>query len=236
LLANFILKTKIIVDGNLIESSNNIFHAVAECGSEQSNINVIADPAATVEINGMKQNSQIVSLFNYGNNIFSIKINSQDYTLIVVRYYNHIVYEYPDVPTINCNQQTNGGYDFRAFQWYRNNAAISGANNPYYRISDNATYYCEITLSNGDKWRTCSILQTTNTTGRLMAYPNPTQGQITINSSDEQLSTGKMIQVFDIFGRLVLHSTTNSFDMSVLSDGVYVIKVNNETVRVVVKK
>ena len=242
LVANFVLKNipiTVTVSGNPIESNEGIYSAVADCGSMEANVNVNVDHDATVEINGVAQNSRTVALPDYGDNIINIRITNQTYiktyTLIILRYYDQLMYEYADVPTINCNQQTNGGYVFTAFQWYMNDAVISGANLPYYRISnDQATYYCEITLDNGKKWRTCPIRLNLQQTSSLMVYPNPTQGLLSI-SNDEQLFTGK-IQVFNVYGSLVLQPYTNPFDMSGLPEGVYVIKVDNETISVVVKK
>jgi len=229
--------TDIIVDGQTVQCSENSFHTVAECGATQAYVNITADPAATVIIDGVEQNPRSVDLLNFGDNIINITItaqgNLQTYTLTVVRYYDRLEYEYADVPTFNCDLQSNGGYDFKDFQWYRDGVVISGDKKPYYRINDNAIYYCEF-LSDGRKWRTCDIQHTLHSTSSLKAYPNPTQGQVTL-SNDERLSTGK-IQVFDIFGRLVMQPYTNPFDMSHLTEGVYVIKVDGETVRVIVKK
>ena len=228
----------IVVDDRIARRSDNSFHVVADCGRLQAYINVTADPAAKVEINGVAQNPQTVDLPVYGDNTFKITVtaagNSQSYDLVVVRYYDHVEYEYADVPTINCNTQNNGGYVFTNFQWYSAGTPISGAIRPYCQLKDNATYYCEITLNDGRKWRTCDIQRTLRSTSSLKAYPNPTQGQVTI-SNDEQLSTGR-IQVFDLFGRLVMQPYTNPFDMNALNEGVYIIKMDSETLRVVVKK
>jgi len=74
----------------------------------------------------------------------------------------------------------------------------------------------------------------------LMAYPNPTRGQLIINSStsltnlNEQLIINS-IQVFDLNGKLVLQPNTNSFDISHLPNGVYMVKVNGEVIKVVKK-
>jgi hypothetical protein len=228
----------ITVNGQPAQRDGNTFHAIALCGSSQAGIEVIpADRAARVEINGIAQNPATVDLPDYGNNVFTITVTAPDntsetYTLVIVRYYDHVEYEYPDVPTVNCNTQDNGGYVFTDFQWFRDGVALDNAIKPYYQIRDNAVYYCEIILYDGRKWRTCDIQLSIRTTGSLKAYPNPTPGLITISNEPAM----DKIQVFDLYGRLVLQPYTNPFDMSALPEGVYVIKVNDKTVRVVVKK
>jgi len=235
---------QITVDGQPATRDGNSFMFTALC-TDYVTIAVDADPLATVTIDGVAQNPQRVSLSNYGDNTFNIVVTAQDgssqsYTLTIVRFYDRVMYEFPDVPTVNCNIQTNGGYNFTAFQWYRNGVAISGATDTYYQIKDNAIYYCAITLNDGRKWRTCDI-KLTRQSGGLVAYPNPTQGELRINNYEttfgaSQLRGNEMIQVFNLNGKLVLQSNTNPFDMSALPDGMYIIKVNNETVRVTVKK
>ena len=232
--------TDIMIDNKVAPRIyDNTFSVVADCGKDKVTIKVNADPSAIVEFNNLAQREQMVNLPNYGDNVFDIKVtlqgNKKEYTLIVVRNYDHVEYEYYDVPTINCNVISNGGYVFNAFQWYQNDVAISGTNKPYYRITNaNDTYWCEITLSTNEKWKTCIIRQNQRQASILSAYPNPTQGQVTI-SNHEQVSTGK-IQVFDMYGRIVLQSYDNPLDMSGLPEGVYLIKINDETVRVVLKR
>ena len=231
-----VIITDIKVDGQSAQRSDNTtFYAVAGCGKTEALVAVTADPALTVEINGERGNSRTVAL-DYGDNIIYVTVtangNTQTNTLFILRPYDQVEYEYDDVPTVNCNTQTNGGYDFTDFQWYRNDEAFVDAAKPYCRINDDATYYCRITLSDGRKWRTCDIQLTVIPTKSLKAYPNPTHGLVTIDH--EQLSTGK-VQVFDMYGKLVLLPVTNPFDMSALPNGMYVIKVNGETVKIVKK-
>ena len=71
----------------------------------------------------------------------------------------------------------------------------------------------------------------------LTAFPNPTSGQLIINNEQTTFGASQLtinnIQVFDLNGKLVLQPTTNPFDMSRLPNGTYMIKVNNETIKIV---
>jgi hypothetical protein len=209
------------------------FRIVAECGVESVSIDVSADPDATVEISPAN-----FVLTDYGDNRFDITVTAQNgatqtCALFVERPYDLIVYEYADVPTISLNTQNNGGHVFTAFQWFRNDGtAIAGANKPYLPVTDNAPYYAEMTLIDGRIFRTCEVRRSHSPSAGLTAYPNPTQGQVTVKYEGAQ----NIIQVFDLYGKLVLHTYDNPIDLSGLSAGVYVIKVGNETVRVIVNR
>jgi len=79
-----------------------------------------------------------------------------------------------------------------------------------------------------------------------MAYPNPTKGKVTLLGMNEagsknelplgfvqNQSSGKLkIQVFNIYGVLVMQPETNPFDMRTLPEGLYFITVNGETAKV----
>ena len=233
----------ILVNDKATKRINDIlFEALpAENGEDRALVYVVANPYDTIAIDGEKQNPRIVNLPDYGDNYFPITVTPlngppKDYTLVIERYYEKVVYEYPDVPTISCNPLTNGGFTFTGFQWYRDDSAIPGATGPYIRVKDNATYHCELTPNASSKLRTINIRPVTlRTSGHLTAFPNPTQGKVTLSGgiSQTEPSGNAKIQVFDFKGVLILQPETNPFDMSVLPEGIYYIRMNGETVKVI---
>jgi len=71
-----------------------------------------------------------------------------------------------------------------------------------------------------------------------IVFPNPTTGVIYISS--EQADEWTSIEIFDVYGRKLysyprslVHSSTTSIDISHLPSGIYFVRVNNETVKVV---
>ena len=76
----------------------------------------------------------------------------------------------------------------------------------------------------------------------MKVYPNPTTGELTINS--EQLTINN-VEIFDISGRFLTPNPSPKWrgesdglgevviDISHLPDGVYFLKIGNEMVRVV---
>ena len=69
----------------------------------------------------------------------------------------------------------------------------------------------------------------------LQIYPNPTTGQLTIKS--EQLSITN-IAIYDIVGKMVIssmpqQSQETTIDVSHLPSGIYYLRIDNQTVKIV---
>jgi hypothetical protein len=75
----------------------------------------------------------------------------------------------------------------------------------------------------------------TKTNLKVKAYPNPTHGKITVESA--AVNAGDMIDIYNLNGTLVRKYTAEkgktTLDMSSLPAGIYIVKINNERVKVV---
>ena len=56
----------------------------------------------------------------------------------------------------------------------------------------------------------------------LVIYPNPTDGQLHINSNQNETH---YISIYDLSGRLMLKSTSKSIDISPFDPGIYLVNV-----------
>ena len=65
----------------------------------------------------------------------------------------------------------------------------------------------------------------------FIVYPNPTTEMITIQSNSVI-----NVSVMDEFGRVVLTSKSNTIDVSNLSNGVYILRINNTTKKIIIRK
>jgi hypothetical protein len=74
-----------------------------------------------------------------------------------------------------------------------------------------------------------SVQELTNE--NFVVYPNPTTEMITIQSNNIN-----NVIVMDEFGRTVLTSKSNTIDVSNLSNGVYILKINNTTKKIIIRK
>ena len=57
-----------------------------------------------------------------------------------------------------------------------------------------------------------------------LVYPNPTEGILSIKTTDKILSTG----VYSLLGKLLALSSENTFNISALPNGVYILKIETQ--------
>jgi PKD repeat protein len=158
---------------------------------------------------------------------------------------NLIAYPWGDVPTVNNNPSTNGGYSFVAFQWLRNNAVIADANKPYIQVPKGTTdnYSVDLTTNTNVPLASCPFVPQVSTTS-LSVYPNPVTQGTRLNVQSSNLPAGSVANIYSstgtlIKGNLPLFGTHNSIDISDLVHGLYVLQVsqpdgNKQTINIVV--
>jgi len=232
---------RITVDGETANRSNNNFSILAQCGNNSVEIDVItADLNAMVAINGVEQNPRIVNLPNYGKNIITITVTSQGgtaatYTLTIdkpvpanIAYYDR----FEGVLTVPA--QIPGIGMAYSVEWYRNGILLDrDPSKGYIETKEAGRYYA---LINGTI-RTCEIiqLQSHSSISAISVYPNPTSGELRVGSGELKV---KNVEVFDANGRFVGTYDIRSdetFNISHLPEGVYLVKINGETVKVIKK-
>ncbi len=226
------ISVNITINGVATERNGNDFSIMAECGDNEVIINVTADVDDIVTINGVQQNPYTYTLPQYGKQTVPVTITNQNgdtqhYTVTINKpIANDIfVHMWKDVLMVPSTYQ---GIDCNKVEWYK-----EGQSEPlprdtekgYLKITETGKYYAII----NDMYTTCSYAIAPSDV-QLKVYPNPTVNQLTMNN--EQLIIDK-IQVFDSNGKLIMEPTTNPFDMSSLPAGIYIVKVNNKTVKVV---
>ncbi len=153
-----------------------------------------------------------------------------------------IMYYWPDVPLVNCNAATNGGYQLVAFQWYKNGTAMQDATLPYIQIPESersAVYHCTVVTAAGDTINVCPFsLQTMPTKaqqGSVKIYPNPVSLQLTIEV-DEGLHYSQA-ECYNMNGGLVaiykLAGPLTTIDVSALQNSMYVWKIGTVTTTII---
>jgi hypothetical protein len=92
---------------------------------------------------------------------------------------------------------------------------------------------------NSVKLQICNIqvpLATEDTTfSNLKIYPNPTTGFVNIDLGNQNLESNSIVKLFDIQGRMILtkemKTAIDNVNISNLSDGVYLITIENGSSR-----
>jgi hypothetical protein len=124
----------------------------------------------------------------------------------------------------------NSTYTYYGYQWYKDNIPISGATNQFYQELEGlkGCYSVELTLSNGQKERTCECCIDNKTSKSLSVYPNPVrQGEtLQIQTTDKIM----LIQLYSMEGKLIRigNHITKTLTTSELEQGVYIISIQTE--------
>ena len=94
---------------------------------------------------------------------------------------NLVIQKYNNVFLVNNNKQTNGGYVFQAYRWFKNGElvgekqAYSAGDDYGTSLDPNAEYQVELTLHNGQKIRSCPLVVKGKVASNWAVYPNPVQ-------------------------------------------------------------
>ena len=134
-------------------------------------------------------------------------------------------------PTLTANA-TSGTY-----QWLdcdNNYSPIAGETNQSFTATSSGNYAVEVTQNNCTDTSDCELvtlvgLQETKKS-ELRLLPNPTSGILTIEGVEGIAS------IYDIYGRLVLTTSSNTLDISNAARGIYFVRVLDEQGKVYSRK
>jgi hypothetical protein len=147
-----------------------------------------------------------------------------------------------DMIIVNLNEETNGGYEFTGFKWYRNSEPTGDAGK--YLLVDGVLinggeYYVELTTSTGKVFETCPYIYTIPKNADIKVYPNPivTGNILTI----ENISDAQKALFYDISGHLLqtypLDDRQRTLQIPVtFPNGIYTVRTGNKSQKFIVIK
>lgn len=148
--------------------------------------------------------------------------NTQTFTIIVERmfpFFDIVVQKFDNVLLANNNPETNGGYSFVAYEWFKNGELIgtdqyvTAGPDRTDLLDANADYYLRLTTASGDVLQTCIGHVTYIHDFSITVTPNPVLigKQFTV-SADFPLEELKDMQIamYDLTGRLVYSTLTST--------------------------
>ncbi|WP_262697058.1 T9SS type A sorting domain-containing protein [Chitinophaga alhagiae] len=180
---------------------------------------------------------------------------TQTYTVVIERHmdlFSIASKQFGSVLIVNNNPQTNGGYRFIAYEWYRNGVLVGTGQ--YYAGDNNATgpltaeYYLKLTTADGDVLQTCIAPITLESTNAARLYPNPARagGSITIEVDFPVEELAQMqIDIYSLTGKLITtqRSTTPVTQVQLpgaMAGATYIVAIKTpnirKTLKVIVRK
>ncbi|RYD97014.1 MAG: T9SS type A sorting domain-containing protein [Sphingobacteriales bacterium] len=151
----------------------------------------------------------------------TITVTSQDgsvvnkYNITIIKpfsFYDIVRQKFNNVLLVNNNPQTNGGYDFVGYEWFKNGQSIGkgqyySAGNSENNVLDNtADYMVKLTTRDGQVLQTCSDKVVLQNTLEAKLYPNPIEsGKVVTVEADfpEDEIKDMQISLYSISGQLI---------------------------------
>lgn len=140
----------------------------------------------------------------------------------------------PPAPTITQSNDTLESSPAVAYQWYRNNGMIPGANGQQYLLTDDGVYEVEITDAFGCKSKSASFNVIGTSIKRIdgghhfQIYPQPTSGSFVVEFTK---SENRNIQIADATGRVIYSAvsdgTRHPIALDHAADGLYILTVRS---------
>ncbi|WP_428229437.1 T9SS type A sorting domain-containing protein [Flavobacterium sp.] len=180
---------------------------------------------------------------------------SATYTIIVEKpfgFYDIVHQKFNNVLIVNNNPQTNGGYEFVSYQWFKNGQQIGTGQ--YYtagedlgnKLDPSADYSVKMTTKDGKILQTCTARVIIQKSISAKLYPNPvlTGKTITVEADFPAEELANMqISLYSVSGQLVktLKSTTvlTEIQLPDAESNMYVVVIETanikKTLKVIVK-
>jgi Subtilase family/Secretion system C-terminal sorting domain len=128
------------------------------------------------------------------------------------------------VITVTGNNLSVASYP--TIQWFQNGSALIGETGTTYTMIPPAIYDIYVSFTSADGC--VAFSDTLNSTATISTnnfdfgiYPNPTNGKVQIESSEEILT----IQLLDLNGKLLLQTSDKHLDLTNFTNGIYLIEI-----------
>ena len=234
----------ITINGVTYDSPDQEIYYLIDCNDEQDKVEI----GFSTEANATGNTGSNFEIETPTPGIYrkEIQVTSQDgtntriYRVVVEKRFNYediVIQKYNNVLLVNNNPETNGGYRFTSFNWYKDGVLIGTGQ--YYSVGDNASdqldlnamYSVEMETEDGDILSTCESSITLKSAFVLKVAPNPVHSGSTIDVTttySAEMLTDLKITVSNLYGLKVMQEVSGSNNSRItlpssLTPGTYVI-------------
>ncbi|MGA9326902.1 MAG: T9SS type A sorting domain-containing protein, partial [Salegentibacter sp.] len=234
----------VVIDGTSYSNpSTEVFYLIA-CGSDEDQVEIELEPnrgssvdhaelftIATPAPGIYKETVTVTSEDGSTNRTYNIKVEKPfSFDDIVVQKFNNVL-------LVNNNPETNGGYKFTSYKWYKNGFLVG--TNQYFSEGDNASdqldsessYYVEMITEEGEVLRTCSTAVQLRSSYQVILARNPVssgeQLELFADFPQEELET-MQLSIYDLNGvqlkRMRSNRKTTPIELPFnIQSGVYIL-------------
>ncbi len=234
----------IIINGVTYDSPDQEIYYLIDCNNEQDKVEINFETEANATENtalNFEIETPVPGIYKK-----EIQVISQDetetmsYSIIIERSFSSddiVIQKYNNVLIVNNNPETNGGYSFVSYQWYKDGVQVgtgqyySAGENSDDLLDENAHYSVKITTEDGEELQTCDFTIEMNIQATLVVSPNPAvkgnMVNISTTYSPEVLSTREVV-IKNISGEVLYREVSPENNSRVilpptLAPGTYII-------------
>ena len=234
----------ITINGMTYDTPDQEIYYLIDCNNEQDKVEINFETEANATENtALNFEIEIPASGIYRK---EIQVTSQDgtetinYHIIIEKSFSFddiVIQKYNNVLIVNNNPETNGGYSFVSYQWYKDGVLVgtgqyySAGENSDDLLDENAHYSVKITTEDGEELQTCEFTIEKNIQATLAVSPNPAVKGNVVNVSTtyspEVLSTREVV-ITNISGEIlyreISHENNSRVTLpSMLTTGTYII-------------
>ena len=234
----------ITINGITYDTPDQEIYYLIDCNNEQNKVAISFE----TEANATENTALNFEIETPAPGIYrkEIHVTSQDgtetinYHIIIERSFSFddiVIQKYNNVLIVNNNPETNGGYSFVSYQWYKDGVQVgtgqyySAGENSDDLLDENAHYSVKITTEDGEELQTCDFTIEMNIQATLAVSPNPAvkgnMVNISTTYSPEVLSTREVV-IKNISGEVLYREVSPENNSRVtlpptLAPGTYII-------------
>gem|GEM_PF-3685760 len=232
----------ITIDGVVYDNPPAEINYLIDCGNTVSSVDIAieSDPNA----NASMGKTFTIPTANPGIYRNDVTITSQDssntntYKIIIEKVFQFediIVNKYDNTVIVNNNPDTNGGYSFASFKWYKNGQLVSQkqffseGDNASNRLDPNADYQAVMITESGDELRTCiSKIKLANKYGlKILGNPVAQGSSLKVRADFPEAELKQAVfYIYDMNGRMIYNVKANGIKNDIklpasISAGIY---------------
>ncbi|MDT0686963.1 T9SS type A sorting domain-containing protein, partial [Autumnicola psychrophila] len=181
---------------------------------------------------------------------------TRSYNITIEKNFNFediVVQKFNNVLLVNNNPETNGGYKFVSYKWFKNGLLVgtdqyfSEGDNASDQLNSESTYSVEMTTEDGEVLRTCSTSIQLRSSYKVVLTPNPVNAgeslELFADYPKQELETMELA-IHTLNGGLVKRLSSNrkitTIDLPVnMQAGVYILSIRtskrNNSVKFIVR-
>ena len=234
----------VVIGGTSYSNPSSDIYYLIGCGSDVEQVEIELEPNRGSSVD----HAELFTIATPAPGIYkeTITVTSQDgstartYNIKVekpFRFDDIVVQKFNNVLLVNNNPETNGGYKFTSYKWYKNGSLVG--TNQYFSEGDKASdqldsessYYVEMITEEGEVLRTCSTVVQPGSSYQVILARNPVssgeQLELFADFPQEELET-MQLSIYDLNGvqlkRMRSNSKTTPIELPFnIQSGVYIL-------------